>query len=155
DLAGRVQQPLPRFVRGRHDRSPKQMPQTLVLLICIKQVFGRQPRKDLFLSRVRAAPGSDEPGTGRGAGGIMKGVAGTPSPLPPWLAREEGAMYYTATRRAMADLTPIQSLIATGTKVWLDSVDPEQVAVNRRWGVTGATSNPIIVADLVQTGRFD
>jgi transaldolase len=55
----------------------------------------------------------------------------------------------------MADLTPIQSLIACGTKVWLDSVDPEQVAVNRRWGITGATSNPIIVADLIKTGRFD
>jgi transaldolase len=55
----------------------------------------------------------------------------------------------------MADLTPIQSLIAAGTKVWLDSVDPEQVAVNRRWGITGATSNPIIVADLIKTGRFD
>src|SRR5262249_6615651 len=55
----------------------------------------------------------------------------------------------------MADLTPIQSLIASGSKVWLDSVDPEQVAVNRRWGITGATSNPIIVADLIETGRFD
>jgi transaldolase len=51
--------------------------------------------------------------------------------------------------------TPIQSLIACGSKVWLDSVDPDEVARNRAWGVTGATSNPIIVADLVKTGRFD
>jgi transaldolase len=52
-------------------------------------------------------------------------------------------------------MTPLQSLIATGTKVWLDSIDPAEVARNRAWGVTGATSNPIIVADLIKTGRFD
>jgi transaldolase len=52
-------------------------------------------------------------------------------------------------------MNPIQSLIATGTKVWLDSVDPDEVAKNRGWGATGATSNPIIVADLIKTGRFD
>ncbi len=51
--------------------------------------------------------------------------------------------------------TPLESLIATGTKVWLDSVDPDEVARNRAWGVTGATSNPIIVSDLIKTGRFD
>jgi transaldolase len=50
--------------------------------------------------------------------------------------------------------TPIQSLIASGTKVWLDSVDPDEVARNRAWGVTGATSNPIIIADLIKTGRL-
>jgi transaldolase len=49
----------------------------------------------------------------------------------------------------------MQSLIATGTKVWLDSVDPDEVARNRAWGATGATSNPIIVADIIKTGRFD
>jgi transaldolase len=52
-------------------------------------------------------------------------------------------------------MTPLQSLIATGTKVWLDSVDPDAVARNRGWGATGATSNPIIVKDLIATGRFD
>ena len=51
--------------------------------------------------------------------------------------------------------TPLQSLIATGTKLWLDSIDPDEVARNRAWGATGATSNPIIIADLIQTGRFD
>jgi transaldolase len=55
----------------------------------------------------------------------------------------------------MAVLTPLQSLVATGTKLWLDSVDPEEVHANRAWGATGATSNPIIVADLIKTGRFD
>src|SRR5262245_31627498 len=51
--------------------------------------------------------------------------------------------------------TPLQSLIAAGTKVWLDSVDPDLVARDRALGVTGATSNPIIVGDLIETGRFD
>src|SRR6266446_4793426 len=51
--------------------------------------------------------------------------------------------------------TPLQSLIAAGTKVWLDSIDPDLVARNRALGATGATSNPIIIADLIKTGRFD
>jgi transaldolase len=51
--------------------------------------------------------------------------------------------------------TPLRSLIASGTKVWLDSVDPDEVARNRAWGITGATSNPIIIADIIKTGRFD
>lgn len=50
---------------------------------------------------------------------------------------------------------PLQSLCAAGTKLWLDSIDPEEVARNRAWGATGATSNPIIIADLIKTGRFD
>jgi transaldolase len=49
----------------------------------------------------------------------------------------------------------LQSLIATGTKVWLDSIDPELVRSNRKLGATGATSNPIIISDLIKTGRFD
>ena len=51
--------------------------------------------------------------------------------------------------------SPLESLVATGTKLWLDSVDPELVELNRRLGATGATSNPIIIADLIKTGRFD
>src|SRR5215207_4146044 len=51
--------------------------------------------------------------------------------------------------------SPLQSLIASGTKLWLDSIDPELVARNRALGATGATSNPIIIADLIKTGRFD
>jgi transaldolase len=46
-------------------------------------------------------------------------------------------------------------LIATGTKLWLDSVDPDLVRVSRVLGATGATSNPIIIADLIKSGRFD
>ncbi|MCC6418498.1 MAG: transaldolase [Gemmataceae bacterium] len=51
--------------------------------------------------------------------------------------------------------SPLRSLIATGTKLWLDSIDPDLVASNRALGATGATSNPIIVGDLIETGRFD
>jgi transaldolase len=51
--------------------------------------------------------------------------------------------------------TPLQSLIAAGSKVWLDSIDPDEVSRNRAWGITGATSNPIIVADLIETERYD
>jgi transaldolase len=51
--------------------------------------------------------------------------------------------------------SPLQSLIASGTKLWLDSIDPELVKRNRALGATGATSNPIIIADLIKTGRFD
>ena len=52
-------------------------------------------------------------------------------------------------------MTPLESLIATGTKLWLDSVDPDLIKVNRAFGATGATSNPIIISDLIKTGRFD
>lgn len=51
--------------------------------------------------------------------------------------------------------SPLKSIIATGTKLWLDSIDPELVRLNRELGATGATSNPIIVGDLIKTGRFD
>ncbi len=49
----------------------------------------------------------------------------------------------------------IESLIKSGTKLWLDSIDPILVDKNRALGATGATSNPIIIADLINTGRFD
>jgi transaldolase len=51
--------------------------------------------------------------------------------------------------------SPLQSIIQAGTKLWLDSVDPELVKQNRALGATGATSNPIIISDLVKTGRYD
>ena len=52
-------------------------------------------------------------------------------------------------------MKPLESLIASGTKLWLDSVDPDLVKANFAAGATGATSNPIIVADLIRSGRFD
>ena len=51
--------------------------------------------------------------------------------------------------------SPLKSLTATGTKLWLDSVDPRLVKINREWGATGATSNPIIISDLIKAGEFD
>ena len=49
----------------------------------------------------------------------------------------------------------IKSLVDSGTKLWLDSIDPELLTKNLALGATGATSNPIIVAGLIKTGRFD
>ncbi|MEX0726730.1 MAG: transaldolase family protein, partial [Planctomycetaceae bacterium] len=51
--------------------------------------------------------------------------------------------------------TPLETLVACGTKLWLDSVDPDFVRENRQFGATGATSNPIIISDLIKSGRFD
>lgn len=49
----------------------------------------------------------------------------------------------------------ITSLIQTGTKLYLDSIDPDLVQINLDWGAVGATSNPIIIAGLVDSGKFD
>jgi transaldolase len=49
----------------------------------------------------------------------------------------------------------ISSLIQSGTKLYLDSIDPVLVKQNLEWGAVGATSNPIIISGLIQTGRFD
>jgi transaldolase len=49
----------------------------------------------------------------------------------------------------------LKSLIGTGTKVWLDSIDPDEVDKNLARGITGATSNPIIIGDIINTGAFD
>ena len=49
----------------------------------------------------------------------------------------------------------IQSLIESGTKLWLDSIDPDLVEKSRKMGATGATSNPIIIANILSSGAFD
>jgi transaldolase len=49
----------------------------------------------------------------------------------------------------------LKSLIASGTKLWLDSIDPPLVKKNRALGASGATSNPIIVQGIIQSGQFD
>ena len=49
----------------------------------------------------------------------------------------------------------LRSLIASGTKLWLDSIDPAEVKRNRALGATGATSNPIIISDIIKAGAFD
>jgi transaldolase len=49
----------------------------------------------------------------------------------------------------------LKSLIATGTKVWSDSIDPEVIKTSPSQGITGATSNPIIIADIIKKGGLD
>ena len=49
----------------------------------------------------------------------------------------------------------LKALARTGTKVWSDSVDPDVLDALIPQGVSGATSNPILIADLIKTGRFD
>jgi transaldolase len=49
----------------------------------------------------------------------------------------------------------LKQLISTGTKVWLDSIEPKLVKQHRALGATGATSNPIIIADIIKAGGFD
>jgi len=52
-------------------------------------------------------------------------------------------------------MSGLQSLIDCGTKVWLDTVDPEILIMDHALGITGATSNPLIVANLIKTGHCD
>lgn len=49
----------------------------------------------------------------------------------------------------------IKSLLATGTKLYLDSVHPSEIETNLAWGATGATSNPAIISEIVKTGICD
>jgi transaldolase len=49
----------------------------------------------------------------------------------------------------------LKSLIGTGTKVWLDGVEPDQIEKNRAMGITGATSNPTIISQIIEKGNFD
>ena len=49
----------------------------------------------------------------------------------------------------------LKSLISTGTKVWLDGVEPDQIKSNRALGITGATSNPTIISQIIEKGNFD
>ncbi len=49
----------------------------------------------------------------------------------------------------------LRSLVAAGTKVWSDSIDPQVMEKVLALGITGATSNPIIIADIIKTGQFD
>ena len=51
--------------------------------------------------------------------------------------------------------SPLATIIQAGTKLWLDSVDPDLVVSNRQLGATGATSNPIIISNLIKSGRYD
>ena len=50
--------------------------------------------------------------------------------------------------------SPLRSLVASGTKLWIDSVDPKAIIENKRAGATGATSNPIIIAEIIQRASY-
>src|SRR5689334_19567960 len=49
----------------------------------------------------------------------------------------------------------IKQLASTGTKIWSDSVEPRIIAGASAKGITGATSNPIIIADIIKEGGLD
>jgi transaldolase len=49
----------------------------------------------------------------------------------------------------------LQSLIETGTKLYLDSVAPAEVEKNLAYGAVGATSNPAIISKIVKSGDLD
>lgn len=49
----------------------------------------------------------------------------------------------------------LRSLIDSGIKLRLDSIDPDLITENKQLGATEATSNPIIITNLLKTGRFD
>ncbi|MCM2371218.1 transaldolase family protein [Aporhodopirellula aestuarii] len=51
--------------------------------------------------------------------------------------------------------TPLKSLIDTGTKLYLDSVEPAEVDKNLAYGAVGATSNPAIISGIVAEGGLD
>jgi len=52
-------------------------------------------------------------------------------------------------------MTPLESIVHSGSKVWLDSIDPELIATNLPWGISGATSNPVIISELIEKGTYD
>ncbi len=49
----------------------------------------------------------------------------------------------------------LQSLIETGTKLYLDSVEPKELEKNLVYGAVGATSNPAIISKIVKSGDLD
>ena len=52
-------------------------------------------------------------------------------------------------------MTPLESLVATGTKLYLDSVHPDLVDQALEDGAVGATSNPAIIGGIIAEGGFD
>ena len=50
---------------------------------------------------------------------------------------------------------PLASLIATGTKAWLGGVGAGEIEKDHAWWITGATSNPGIVSEVVARGHLD
>lgn len=51
--------------------------------------------------------------------------------------------------------SPLSTLVESGTKLWLDHVDPEFIKQSHDYGASGATSNPAIISEVIKSGRFD
>ena len=43
--------------------------------------------------------------------------------------------------------SPLESLVASGTKLWLDSIDPQEVAANRALDLPQSASDAIAAVD--------
>ena len=52
-------------------------------------------------------------------------------------------------------MTPLESLVASGTKLWLDSIDPDLVRTNRAAAHRALRQTRSSSADLIKSGRFD
>ncbi|TWT85109.1 Transaldolase [Planctomycetes bacterium CA13] len=52
-------------------------------------------------------------------------------------------------------MSSLQSLLQTGTKLYLDTVEPSEVDKSLLWGATGATSNPAIISRIIESGSRD
>ena len=61
----------------------------------------------------------------------------------------------TISKRAEKMSKALESLTKTGTKLYLDSVEPGEIDKNLAWGAVGATSNPAIISAIVSAGGFD
>ena len=73
----------------------------------------------------------------------------------PDLAVPPNTIEQLSERECIMPNRSISSLVASGTNLYLDSIDPDLVKLNLEWGAVGATSNPIIIAGLIESGRFD
>jgi transaldolase len=64
---------------------------------------------------------------------------------------------YGQSQKFKADVMTqaLQSLVQSGTKLYLDSVHPAEVDKNLAWGAVGATSNPAIISSIVAQGEMD
>lgn len=90
-----------------------------------------------------------------------------PNATRPPLARSVGTIATRQHTQTVSNFIPaliarnsvmtnsIESLIQTGTKLYLDSVEPSEVDQNLAWGAVGATSNPAIISAIVKAGGMD
>ncbi|MFG0266597.1 MAG: transaldolase family protein [Rhodopirellula sp. JB055] len=73
----------------------------------------------------------------------------------PFCSRFRESHLSIRTLRSELMSASLQSLIDSGTKLYLDSVEPSEIDQNLKWGAVGATSNPAIISGIVAAGGFD